>query len=96
MAEQKEYTAEDDLAELKARQKQVAAKLAAAELPAEEIDLRELQIKLEKIRAYVKRTEIRINAQTQTLEKLRLKRMEMENKRLAVSMVKIGKHDRNI
>lgn len=96
MAEQKEYTAEDDLAELKARQKQVAAKLAAAELPAEEIDLRELQIKLEKIRAYVKRTEIRINAQTQTLEKLRLKRMEMENKRLAVSMVKIGKHDRSI
>jgi hypothetical protein len=99
MAEQpkKQVLIDDDLGQLKERQKQVAEKLAAAALPAEEIDLRELQIKLEKIRAYVKRTEARIHSQKQSLDRLREKRMDMENKRLSMSVVKIGKqHDQNI
>jgi hypothetical protein len=94
MVEQQELPGEDS-DNLKLRQRQVADKLAA-ELPAEEIDLRELQIKLEKIRSYVKRTEARIQGQNVALEALRKKRLEMENKRLAMSVVKIGKHDRNI
>lgn len=99
MAEQpeKQVLIDDDFENLKEQQKQVAEKLAAAALPAEEIDLRELQIKLEKIRAYVKRTEARIHTQTQNLARLREKRMDMENKRLSMSVVKIGKqHDRKI
>lgn len=95
MVEQQQELSGEDSDNLKLRQRQVADKLAA-ELPAEEIDLRELQIKLEKIRAYVKRTEARIQGQTVALEALRKKRLEMENKRLAMSVVKIGKHDRNI
>lgn len=98
MVEEKDILLEKAQAEetLQEKQKQIATKLAAQALPDEEIDLRELQIKLEKIKAYVKRTEARIAAQTQALERLRAKRLEMENKRLAVSVVKVGKHNRNI
>lgn len=97
MAEQEHIaTTIDDFAKLKERQKTVAAKLAAAQLPPEEIDLHELQIKLEKIRGYVKRTEMRIAGETKKLEVLREKRMVMESKRIEMTVVKIGKHDQNI
>lgn len=51
-----------------------------------EVDLHELQIKLEKIRSYVKRTEMRITANENNLERLRQKQQEAENKKMAVSL----------
>ncbi|GBR76679.1 hypothetical protein NO2_1190 [Candidatus Termititenax persephonae] len=53
----------------------------------EEVDLHELQIKLERVRSYVKRTEMHINANELNLQRLREKRQAVEDKRLGISLV---------
>jgi hypothetical protein len=62
----------------------------------EQIDLRELQIKLEKIRAYVKRTEMRINANELSLQRLREKQREAEDKRLGLALVRKNKTENKV
>ena len=52
-----------------------------------EIDLHELQIKLEKVRSYLKRTEMRINGNEMNLERLRKKQQEIEDKKMAVTLL---------
>ena len=54
---------------------------------ADKVDLHELQIKLEKIRSYVKRTEMRINGNEMNLERLRKKQQEIEDKKMAVTLL---------
>ncbi|MDR1996792.1 MAG: hypothetical protein LBQ83_00455 [Candidatus Margulisbacteria bacterium] len=61
-----------------------------------EIDLHELQIKLEKVRSYVKRTEMRINANELNLQRLRAKQQEIEDKRLGIALVKKNKTENKV
>ncbi|GBR77608.1 hypothetical protein RDn1_267 [Candidatus Termititenax dinenymphae] len=63
------------------------AEVMAAPDELEEVDLHELQIKLEKVRSYVKRTEMRINANEMHLQRLREKQQAVEDKRLGISLV---------
>jgi hypothetical protein len=52
-----------------------------------EIDLHELQIKLEKVRSYLKRTEGRIRANELNLQRLRERQQELEDKRMNVTLL---------
>jgi len=61
-----------------------------------EIDLNELQIKLEKVRSYVKRTEMRISANELNLGRLRAKQQETEDKRLGITLVKKNKTENKV
>ncbi|MDR1453170.1 MAG: hypothetical protein LBJ25_04280 [Candidatus Margulisbacteria bacterium] len=54
---------------------------------AEEIDLHELQIKLEKARSYLKRTEMRINANELNLRRLRERQQALEDKRMNTALL---------
>ncbi len=51
-----------------------------------EVDLHELQIKLERIKSYVVRTDNRVKVHELSLQKLRDKRTEIESKRQGVSV----------
>jgi hypothetical protein len=51
-----------------------------------EIDLHELQIKLEKVKSYLKRTEMRINANELNLQRLRERQQALEDKRMNVAL----------
>ena len=53
---------------------------------ASEIDLHELQIKLEKVKSYIKRTEMRINANELNLQRLRARQQALEDKRMNVTL----------
>jgi hypothetical protein len=53
---------------------------------AEEIDLHELQIKLEKVRSYIKKTEMRINANELNLQRLRERQQALEDKRMNTAL----------
>ncbi|MDR2430872.1 MAG: hypothetical protein LBD99_01240 [Candidatus Margulisbacteria bacterium] len=85
MGKKKEQTAE---------QTKPSAPLPGAD--EEQIDLHELQIKLEKIRAYVKRTEMRINASELNLRRLREKRQDAEDKRLGIALVRKSKTENKV
>lgn len=63
---------------------------------ADKIDLHELQIKLERVRSYVKRTEMRITANELNLQRLREKQQEVEGKRLGITMVKKNKTENKV
>lgn len=52
-----------------------------------EVDLRELQIKLEKIKGYILKTEGRVKRHELALQNLREKMLEMENKRQSASVI---------
>ncbi|GBR75060.1 hypothetical protein NO1_2122 [Candidatus Termititenax aidoneus] len=51
-----------------------------------EIDLHELQIKLEKVKSYIKRTEMRINANELNLQRLRERQQAREDKRMNATL----------
>ncbi|MDR2428562.1 MAG: hypothetical protein LBD62_02010 [Candidatus Margulisbacteria bacterium] len=51
-----------------------------------EIDLHELQIKLEKVKSYIKRTEMRINANELNLQRLRERQQALEDKRMNATL----------
>jgi len=61
-----------------------------------EVDLHELQIKLEKVRSYVQRTEMRIATNETTLQRLRAKQQEVEDKRLGVTLLKKNKTENKV
>ncbi|MDR1323889.1 MAG: hypothetical protein LBK68_05575 [Candidatus Margulisbacteria bacterium] len=54
---------------------------------ASEIDLHELQIKLEKVKSYIKRTEMRINANELNLQRLRERQRALEDKRMNAALL---------
>jgi hypothetical protein len=62
----------------------------------DEVNLKELQIKLERIHAYIRKTEGRLLANETTLEKLRKKRMEIDQQRQDVAVVGRGRLQRKV
>lgn len=61
-----------------------------------EVNLRELQIKLEKIKAYIVKTDGRVKRHELALQNLREKMLELENKRQSASVITRHKLKENI
>jgi len=61
-----------------------------------EIDLRELQIKLEKIKAYVGKTDGRVQKHEKELQRLRDHRIKVESERQAVSVATVHKYEKEV